>query len=174
MNLTKQQQENLFTSRLKDIQGELEDYFTDYEGNKEFMVVCRYITNFYASEEEGGINCVGFIFIDEDNRCIDFRTKHIEDFTTIYMEDIIKQLISNVYDKEINWRNSVIRNWKAFSSMKVKSLSTWMARGNTKKVNKINEELVNRYKLVESYKNDVNYYKMFVSSLYFVKDNLVS
>ncbi|GCD13148.1 hypothetical protein [Clostridium tagluense] len=161
-NSTKQQQEKLFVCRLKDIQGELEYYFTDFEGNTEYTVVLR------KSQD-----VVRIIFIDEDSKCISFTTDVIEDFTTITMEEILKQLINNIYQEQLNWRNSVIRNWKSFSAQKVKSLTLWLSRGNTDKVDVINLQLVERYKLVEQYKNDVNYYKHFVCALYYIKNNLI-
>lgn len=89
------------------------------------------------------------------------------------MEENIKSLIGFVYVEDINYRKRFINNFKgAFMTRKMKSLSIAISKGNTDKVNKINIELVERYKISEKYKNDINYYKMFVRTLYYVLDKL--
>lgn len=151
----------------------LEQYFTyfDEEEIKEFNVKIQELKNFNTeSEEEGMIDCIGLTYTDtEDGSTYFYRTK-TNDAT---LEEVITQLIGSVYEDEINYRNSLIKSWKSFSARKVKSLGTWLEKGNTEKVTTIQKELVERLQLVEKYKHQVDFYKRFVRSLYSCKKDLI-
>lgn len=152
----------------------LEEYFTYYDEEeiKEFNVQITEFKKFDTkNEEEGIIDCIGLTFIDTDNNnnTYFFRTKT----NNLTLEEVITQLINCMYEEEINYRNRVIRNWKSFSARKVKSLGIWLEKGNAEKVDTIQQELVERLQLVEKYKNQVDFYKRFVKSLYSCKRELI-
>lgn len=159
--------------QLTKVENLLEQYFTDYDEEeiKEFNVKIQEFKNFDTKiEEEGIIDCIGLTFIDtESNSTYFYRTKTAD----ATLEEIITQLIDSVYTEEINYRNSVIRNWKSFSARKVKSLAAWLEKGNTEKVTAIQRELIDRLQQVEKYKNQVDFYKRFVRSLYSCKNDLI-
>ncbi|WP_035290227.1 hypothetical protein [Clostridium sp. KNHs214] len=88
-------------------------------------------------------------------------------------EEILKQIIYCFYDTEINWRNTYINGWKAFTKRKIKSMCIWNGRDNVEKVRTIEKELMERYTITERYKNQVNYYKNFIRALYEAKNKLI-
>ncbi len=159
--------------QLKQVEGLVEQYFTywDEEEIKEFEVTIKELKNFNTeTEEEGTIDCLGLIFTDTDNGdTYFFRTKTND----ANLEEIIDQLVGSIYVEEINYRNSLVRNWKSFSARKVKSLGIWLEKGNTEKVASIQNELIERLQLTEKYKNQVEFYKRFVRSLYHAKKELI-
>lgn len=159
--------------QLRQVEGLLEQYFNYYDEEeiKEFNVEIKELKKFNTeTEEEGIIDCLGLTFTDtEDSSTYFYRTKTND----ANLEEIIEQLIGSIYVEEINYRNSLVRNWKSFSARKVKSLGTWLEKGNTEKVTIIQNELIERLELVEKYKNQVDFYKRFVRSLYSAKKELI-
>ncbi|NGT96515.1 hypothetical protein G6Y98_12025 [Clostridium perfringens] len=108
--------------------------------------------------------------------CIKSTDNKIELFADV-LEDIdLSQLmylfIKNLYYTEVNWRTKEIHRTKSFLYRKAKQLATWSARNNTDKVEKINKEIVERYKETENLKQEVAYYKQFVSVFYDIKTDI--
>ncbi|MCD3217858.1 hypothetical protein G8S55_11580 [Clostridium botulinum C] len=90
------------------------------------------------------------------------------------IESIILKLVGAIYTADINCRNSYIKGFQAFSKRKIKSLTLWLDKGNEQKVNGINKELVERYKLTEKFRDEVYFYKSFVGDLYQAKDIMLN
>ncbi|MCD3223970.1 hypothetical protein [Clostridium botulinum] len=99
-------------------------------------------------------------------------TEPVDDDETV--ESIILRLVGAIYAVDINCRNSYIKGFKAFSKRKIKSLTSWLDKGSEQKVNGINKELAERYKLTEKFRNEVYYYKGFVGDLYQAKDVILN
>lgn len=88
-------------------------------------------------------------------------------------EENIKSLIGSIYAEDINFRKRIISNYKgAFLTRKIKSLSNAISKGNADKVNAINTEIVEKYKVAQKCKNEIVEFKGFVSLLYRTKDLL--
>ncbi len=81
-------------------------------------------------------------------------------------ESIIKSIINFLYENEINYRNNYIRKTKSFNNRKIKSMTLWLSRGNTDRVQKINEELAERYKTTKKIENEIEEYKDYIRDLY--------
>lgn len=88
------------------------------------------------------------------------------------MEQVIKGLISKVYEQDINWRNKIINSWKFFTKRKIGSMSKWMQKGNAERVTEINKELVQKYNEVEGLKYEVRDLKTLIAALYHAKEGL--
>lgn len=86
---------------------------------------------------------------------------------------VIKKLTKEVYEKEINWRNKFIKNTSEFYSRKIESLSNWMKKENSKRMEKINLELVNRCEISREYCYENRKFKTWVSDLYNVLNILI-
>lgn len=79
---------------------------------------------------------------------------------------VIKKLTKEVYEKEINWRNKFIKDTSEFYSRKIESLSNWMKKENSKRIEKINLELVDRYEISRRYCSENRKFKTWISDLY--------
>lgn len=86
---------------------------------------------------------------------------------------VIKKLTKEVYEKEINWRNKFIKDTSEFYSRKIESLSNWMKKENSKRMEKINLELVNRCEISREYCYENRKFKTWVSDLYNVLNILI-
>lgn len=127
------------------------------------------VTEEKVTGEECEDKFILFQIADENGIIVNnYRTEKVFDT----LEENIMSLIKDIYNSDINYRNKLIKNWKTFSARKVGSLSKALAKGNNKRIAEINAELVKKLKLVEEYKKEVFYYKMFVSLLYRVKEQI--
>lgn len=88
-----------------------------------------------------------------------------ENITSI--KDIVKGFINEIYDKEINWRNSCLRSNKGWYSRKHKSINLWLSRDKEDKVLEISKQIAERYSNSKLLENQVSHYKTFVSHLYY-------
>lgn len=88
------------------------------------------------------------------------------DIAEIDIKSILKSFVNKIYTEEINYRKSFIKGTKAFNSRKIKSMSLWMDREKYVKVQKINEDLVERYKTSKKFENEINVYKSYVRDFY--------
>ncbi|WP_053957148.1 hypothetical protein [Inediibacterium massiliense] len=104
---------------------------------------------------------------DEVKEILEFCTENKADD----VEELCKQLISFIYDEEINWRNKIVRGFKTFCNRKIVQLDKYMRTENTEKVEEINRDMIKQYKIVQEQKSEVQFYKMFVSALYYVRNN---
>ena len=86
--------------------------------------------------------------------------------------ELMYLFIKELYREEINWRTKEIHRTKSFLYRKAKQLATWVARNNTNKIENINKEIVERYKETEKLKQEVAYYKQFISVFYGIKTEL--
>ncbi|WP_200907907.1 hypothetical protein [Clostridium sporogenes] len=82
------------------------------------------------------------------------------------VKTILKSMINYIYENEINYRNNYIRKTKSFNSRKIKSLVLWIERNKQDRVQKINEEMVERYKTTKMMENRVLEYKDYIRDLY--------
>ena len=97
-------------------------------------------------------------------------TNTIELLTEGTKEEILTLLIDSIYKQEINARNRIVKDAKNYYTRKIKSLCLHTERGNTKKIQQINEDLIAKYKIVNNLKEDLEFYKGFVRNLYRVKN----
>lgn len=152
----------------------LEDYFTEIDGNeiyKEFNVDIEKIKDYDTDCGEGIIDFYKLTFSNtEDGSTYCYRTKSISND----LEQMILEFIGSVYVEDINNRKSIVNNWNAFTSRKVKSLSYWMEKNRTEKVNQLNIDLVEQYKIVEKYKCEIAEYKRFICALYAAKKDILA
>ncbi len=81
-------------------------------------------------------------------------------------DEIIMDIIHELYDGSINWMNKYIKGTKAFNSRKIKSIANHDSKGNKDKVDKLVQDLIVRYKTDHRMKSDVSLYKRIVSDLY--------
>lgn len=86
--------------------------------------------------------------------------------------DIITGLINYLYENEINYRQSFIKGTDAYNRRKIKSMANWSSKGNDEKVNKIQEELICRFKATNNEKAEVQIYKEFVRDFYRCLNNI--
>ncbi|WP_434283535.1 hypothetical protein [Clostridium botulinum] len=82
------------------------------------------------------------------------------------VKSILKATINYIYENEINYRNNYIRKTKSFNNRKIKSLVLWTERNKQDRVQKINEEMVERYKTTKMMENRVVEYKDYIRDLY--------
>lgn len=83
------------------------------------------------------------------------------------IKDILKCFINEIYEKEINWRNSCLKSNKGWYSRKHKSTNLWLERGNEVKALEIAKEIAERYKNSKLLENQVTHFKVFISRLYY-------
>lgn len=109
-------------------------------------------------------NLLNFIILGdvEDDKYENY-TIEIKDFN---VKTILKSMINYIYENEINYRNNYIRKTKSFNSRKIKSLTLWLERSKQDRVQKINEELAERYKTTKMMENRVIEYKDYIRDLY--------
>lgn len=110
---------------------------------------------------EGNLNFIILGDVEDDK--YENYTIELEDYD---VKTILKSMINYIYENEINYRNNYIRKTKSFNSRKIKSLTLWLERNKQDKVNKINEELVERYKTTKMMENRVLEYKDYIRDLY--------
>lgn len=89
-------------------------------------------------------------------------------------EEIIMDIIHELYDTNINWMNKFIRGTKAFNSRKIKSIASWDSKGKKDKVDKLLQDLIVRHKTTNKMKSDVSLYKSIVSDMYKCLDSVRS
>lgn len=150
------------------------DKLTKTEIRKNFKMIEEELNNREEWELENG--CVEYrLFLNRDNNLNFVILGDVEDDKyenyTIELEDydvktILKSMINYIYENEINYRNNYIRKTKSFNSRKIKSLTLWLERSKQDKVNKINEELAERYKTTKMMENRVEEYKDYIRDLY--------
>ncbi|MVX64637.1 hypothetical protein GKZ28_13135 [Clostridium chromiireducens] len=87
-------------------------------------------------------------------------------------ENILTDIIHELYDSNINWMNKYIRGTKAFNSRKIKSISSWDSKGNKDKVDVLVQDLIERHKTTNKMKSDVSLYKSIVSDMYKVLNEI--
>lgn len=154
---------NKTKKELNKIKKGLDEYFRHYEG---------YSFEFYIEETDRDFVLQVVDRTEEEDK--DDGKYEVYEFVTENksddIQDIIKQLVSSIYEEEVNPRQKIVRGFKSFSKRKIKSLSVHMGKCNTDKIQEINKEMVNQYKLVERLQHEVNYFKMFVNALYSIKD----
>lgn len=113
---------------------------------------------------------------DDDIICKIYDGENIEYIMQIEavedVENILKGFISYLYENEINPRNTFVRGSKGYNNRKIKSLCTWTERGKQEKVDKLVEELTERYEITKRLESDVRHYKTFVSDLYKCLDKM--
>jgi hypothetical protein len=81
-------------------------------------------------------------------------------------ELLLRNLISVLYEDNINFRKSYINQSKAFYSRKVKSLNHWFEKVNDERVKRINEEMIERFKTTKKYESELNFYNWIVKDFY--------
>lgn len=116
--------------------------------------------------ENNKIICI----IDDDGCEYTLKVDYESDDNAI---SVIKKLTKEVYEKEINWRNKFIKDTSEFYSRKIESLSNWMKKENSKRMEKINLELVNRCEISREYCYENRKFKTWVSDLYNVLNILI-
>ncbi|APU60755.1 hypothetical protein [Clostridium botulinum] len=110
---------------------------------------------------EGNLNFI--ILSDEESDKYENYTIELEDYD---VKSILKATINYIYENEINYRNNYIRKTKSFNNRKIKSLVLWTERNKQDRVQKINEEMVERYKTTKMMENRVVEYKDYIRDLY--------
>lgn len=101
-------------------------------------------------------------------------------FLTLYtkgryndLEDNIQSFIGAVYSQEINFRKSYVNNFRgAYLTRKMKSLSRAIEKNDTDKISKINNEMIEKFDLVEKCKSQIQDFKFLVARLYDAKNEL--
>lgn len=88
-----------------------------------------------------------------------------ENITSI--KDILKGFINEIYENEINWRNSCLKSNKGWYSRKHKSIATWTERENMQKIIQITNQIAERYKNSKLLEGQVSHYKTFVSRIFY-------
>lgn len=83
------------------------------------------------------------------------------------IKDILKSFVNEIYEKEINWRNSCLKSNKGWYSRKHKSICTWTERENLQKILQITNQIADRYKNSKLLERDIEHFKVFVSRLYY-------
>ncbi|AUN22529.1 hypothetical protein RSJ22_14225 [Clostridium botulinum] len=150
------------------------DKLTKTEIRKNFKMIEEELNNREEWELENG--CVEYrLFLNRDGNLNFIILDDVEDDKyenyTIELEDynvksILKATINYIYENEINYRNNYIRKTKSFNSRKIKSLTLWLERSKQDRVQKINEELAERYKTTKMMENKVVEYKDYIRDLY--------
>ncbi|NFC89030.1 hypothetical protein EXN13_15575 [Clostridium botulinum] len=110
---------------------------------------------------EGNLNFVILGDVEDDK--YENYTIEVEDYD---VKTILKSMINYIYENEINYRNNYIRKTKSFNNRKIKSLVLWTERNKQDRVQKINEEMVERYKTTKMMENRVVEYKDYIRDLY--------
>ncbi|APQ95156.1 hypothetical protein [Clostridium botulinum] len=110
---------------------------------------------------EGNLNFVILGDVEDDK--YENYTIKLEDYD---VKTILKSMINYIYENEINYRNNYIRKTKSFNNRKIKSLVLWTERNKQDRVQKINEEMVERYKTTKMMENRVVEYKDYIRDLY--------
>lgn len=90
----------------------------------------------------------------------------------INAEEILMDIIHELYDSNINWMNKYIRGTKAFNSRKIKSISNWDYKGNKDKVDVLVQDLIERHKTTNKMKSDITLYKSIVNDMYKVLNEI--
>lgn len=86
--------------------------------------------------------------------------------------ELLYLFIKSLYDTEINWRSKYIKQTTSYLYRKVGSLELWTRRENEGKINKINNEIIERYKQNQNYKYEIADYKSIINALYNIKNEL--
>ncbi|WP_434305918.1 hypothetical protein [Clostridium botulinum] len=110
---------------------------------------------------EGNLNFVILGDVEDDK--YENYTIELEDYD---VKTILKSMINYIYENEINYRNNYIRKTKSFNNRKIKSVVLWTERNKQDRVQKINEEMVERYKTTKMMENRVVEYKDYIRDLY--------
>lgn len=87
-------------------------------------------------------------------------------------EEILTDIIHELYDSNINWMNKFIRGTKAFNSRKIKSIDNWDSRGRKDKVDELVQDLIVRHKTTQKMKSDLTLYKNIVNDMYRALDKI--
>lgn len=103
---------------------------------------------------------------DECNKDYLEDTFVIERLESFDMKSILKSIINYIYENHINFRNNYIHKTTSFNNRKIKSLALWSSRNKIDRVDKINEELVQRYNTTQKMKAELEIYKDYVRDLY--------
>ncbi|NMM65479.1 hypothetical protein HBE96_23150 [Clostridium sp. P21] len=118
-------------------------------------------------------NNIKFVVHDDCNEVFYSFYVGIEYIENINIKTILKIIINYLYETEINYRSNYIRRTANTYKTKAKSITLWLDRGNTDRVNKINSEIAERYKQDLIYKREVEEYKEVVRDLYNCLNELV-
>ncbi|AUN11585.1 hypothetical protein [Clostridium botulinum] len=110
---------------------------------------------------EGNLNFI--VLGDEESDKYENYAIELEDYD---VKSILKATINYIYENEINYRNNYIKKTKSFNNRKIKSLVLWTERNKQDRVQKINEEMVERYKTTKMMENRVVEYKDYIRDLY--------
>ncbi|MCY6958294.1 hypothetical protein [Clostridium brassicae] len=146
---------------------------TKTEIRKNLQEIENILNNHNQWEIENG--CVDYCFsLNKDNTirftisCEDevYENYTIEEIENYDIKSILKSIINFLYENEINYRNNYIRKTKSFNNRKIKSLALWLERENNDRVNKINEELAERYKTTKKLESEIVKYKDYIRDLY--------
>ncbi|NFL55723.1 hypothetical protein FDB79_08990 [Clostridium botulinum] len=150
------------------------DKLTKTEIRKNLKIIEEELNN--REEWELGNGCVEYrLFLNREGNLNFVILGDVEDDKyenyTIELEDydvksILKSMINYIYENEINYRNNYIRKTKSFNSRKIKSLVLWTERNKQDRVQKINEEMVERYKTTKMMENRVVECKDYIRDLY--------
>ncbi|GKX65816.1 hypothetical protein [Inconstantimicrobium mannanitabidum] len=89
------------------------------------------------------------------------------------IKDILKCFINEIYEKEINWRNSCLKSNKGWYSRKHKSINLWLTRGKEDKILEISKQIAERYSNSKRLENEVEHFKVFISRFYYALNMLV-
>ena len=90
----------------------------------------------------------------------------IENANNMNLYQIFKEIISEIYDDEINWLNRANKGYNAFLRRKAKSLILWNSRNNQIKVSGILTELTEMNNKIESNKKEIYIWKDIVRVLF--------
>lgn len=100
----------------------------------------------------------------------DIQSYEIEilDINKTDIKSICKLLIKYIYENEINPRQDYVRKANNFRKRKIRSLCLWSERSNQTKVEKINKDLIQHYREVNQYEDEISTYKNYVCDIYSV------
>ena len=90
----------------------------------------------------------------------------IENADNMNLYEIFKEIISQIYDDEINWLNRSNKGYNAFLRRKAKSLILWNSRNNQIKVSGILTEITEMTNKIESNKSEICIWKDIVRLLF--------
>lgn len=93
-------------------------------------------------------------------------TVNVEEMEDVSVRGICKAIINNIYEEDINPKQAFIKETCNYNNRKIKSLSLWTSRENTKKIEEITKELVERFNDHHKAKSKLEEYKSYVCHFY--------
>lgn len=90
----------------------------------------------------------------------------------INSDEILLDIIHDMYENTINPMFKFINGTKAFNSRKIKSIDNWDKKGNKDKVDILVQDLIKRHRTTNKMKYEVDMYKSIVSDMYKVLDKI--